>query len=192
MNTILEFIESKWVEIVFAAVLGLIVQLYLNYRNNRNQRKDRLRESLSLIYSYVYEAKEYSFMIVEFAYLWKYFDVNSKKHFYEDDVIMNFEDYEKYRMKLVELDTKIYSNIAVISSLNNKIGRDLKKSIRTLRLRGRGIPNFKLNMHELINSNRTPLGVSHMLQNHFYKESQLGNHFRIVLREIESAYKIVS
>lgn len=138
-------------------ILTLATETYILYRARKNEKKDELLSDLSSLINNLNLAKEYWFLIVEANYMAKYDDAVRSislqerrvlSDSYNQQVLNDLTNFENYRLKLIEINAQVQSDISAIRTNDRELATILFNKVRQLKLSGWKIPDNLIGINE--------------------------------------------
>jgi len=181
----MEFIDIY--DAIIGAVLGAIfayfTTYFFHYRNRRTENHNQFKINIANLLALLTEAKEHWFLIIEYYYL-KQIEIQNTSEFKRSLLNIKDDDFEKYRLKMISLNSEIIKSIEVLKSFQLEYGTRIKNRINDLNLDGNQIP-----LHYLTNDQikkLSPHAVSHTVGLRFSDQVEIGGRFENILNSLRS------
>lgn len=137
--------------------IGIVAQIFAVKLQVAKDHEREIKEILSLLIANLFKSKEYWFLVAEYYYLSKFDslvnDMSGGKNY--QNISNNYntyhnenEDYENYRLLLVDVQAEIRRNLARLCSLDNQLSDNIKKDIEFLNLSKWPVKDSYININE--------------------------------------------
>ena len=181
--------------VVIGAALSLVTGVTLIYFKDNRKEELLHKENLSQLITKLKEAERFWFLIVENYYSQKYdsclytiskknLAIVSERHL--NNINANSDNYEVYRLKMIEIKTEIELLLQRIRSYDLELAISLNKRIGKLKLDGWKIPDNITEVSERrILAGLTQLQLSYDIKKSMLSKGGISTKIRIIEKGID-------